>query len=288
MDGSDLRVFQMVAREGSITKAAMQLGYVQSNVTARIRHLESELGTMLFHRHNRGMILTSNGKQLLAYADKIVGLLDEAAAIFNVSNGPSGSLTIGSTQTDAAVRLPKLLTSYYEKYPNVLLSIKTGDADVLMEKVLNYEIDGALIASPRNHPELDSVASFDEALVIISARSITNLDEAVKRPILVLGTTCSYRDILEQWLQSRGLTGAMAMEFGTLEAIIGSVKAGLGISLLSRSVTHPHEIEGTIRIHELPSPFNHVTTKFLTRKGAFTSSALDAFIRMLPAAAYPD
>ncbi|MBW7457777.1 LysR family transcriptional regulator, partial [Paenibacillus sepulcri] len=44
MESSDLRVFQMVAREGSITKAAARLGYVQSNVTARVQQLESELG----------------------------------------------------------------------------------------------------------------------------------------------------------------------------------------------------------------------------------------------------
>ncbi|MEC1549883.1 LysR family transcriptional regulator [Bacillus rugosus] len=282
MDGSDLRIFQAVARTRSITKAANQLGYVQSNVTARIQQLESELGTILFHRHNRGMVITSSGKQLLSYADQIVGLLDEATKLFNSPDKPSGSLTIGTTQTAGAVRLPQLLTSYYEKYPNVMFSIKTGDSHILMEKLLNYEIDGAFIASPLNHPELNSVASFDEELVIISARTITNLEEAVKRPVLALGTTCSYRDVLEKWLQSRGLTGSTVMEFGTLEAIIGSVKAGLGISLLSRSLAHPYEAEGTIYIHEIPSPFNHLTTKFFIRKASFKSSALNAFIQMLP------
>ncbi|MFP3599715.1 LysR family transcriptional regulator, partial [Chryseobacterium sp. SIMBA_029] len=54
MESGDLRIFQMVAREGSITKAAARLGYVQSNVTARIRQLEEDLKTELFFRHNRG------------------------------------------------------------------------------------------------------------------------------------------------------------------------------------------------------------------------------------------
>jgi DNA-binding transcriptional LysR family regulator len=73
MESADLRIFQMVAREGSITKAALRLDYVQSNVTARVQQLESELGTVLFFRHNRGMTLSSSGKTLLVYADKIVG-----------------------------------------------------------------------------------------------------------------------------------------------------------------------------------------------------------------------
>lgn len=54
MESGDLRIFQCVAQEGSLTRAAARLGYVQSNVTARIRHLESEVGTLLFIRHNRG------------------------------------------------------------------------------------------------------------------------------------------------------------------------------------------------------------------------------------------
>lgn len=108
MESGDLRVFQMVAREGTITKAALQLGYVQSNVTARIQQLEAELGTTLFLRHNRGMTLSASGKLLLDYANKIIGLLDEASKALSSSAEPSGPLMIGCTQTTAAVRLPKL------------------------------------------------------------------------------------------------------------------------------------------------------------------------------------
>ncbi len=58
MESADLKIFQAVAREGSITKAAARLGYVQSNVTARIRHLEAELNTSLLHWQSRGVSLT--------------------------------------------------------------------------------------------------------------------------------------------------------------------------------------------------------------------------------------
>lgn len=57
MESNELRIFQAVAHEGSITKAAKTLGYVQSNVTARIQQLEVELKTQLFYRQ-RGMVLT--------------------------------------------------------------------------------------------------------------------------------------------------------------------------------------------------------------------------------------
>ena len=60
MQSNDLRIFRAVALEGSITKAAQMLGYVQSNVTARIQQLEAELKTQLFYRKH-GMILTPTG-----------------------------------------------------------------------------------------------------------------------------------------------------------------------------------------------------------------------------------
>jgi DNA-binding transcriptional LysR family regulator len=281
MESADLRVFQMVAREGSITKAAVRLGYVQSNVTARIQLLESELGTVLFFRHNRGMTLSSNGKMLLAYADKIVGLLDEAAQALSSNSEPSGPLAIGSTQTAAAVRLPNLLASYNRKYPKVLLSLSTGHSQFLMEKVLRYELDAAFIGCKCDHPELQSVPVFEEELVLASSPAVADLSEAVTRPILVFSSGCSYRDVLEQWLQSGRVIQPIIMEFGTLETIIGGVIAGLGISLLPKSVIHKQAEEGLVRLHELPISIRYIQTEFITRKDSFVSSSLSAFYELL-------
>ncbi|MNE83830.1 HTH-type transcriptional regulator YofA [compost metagenome] len=67
-------MFQAVAEEGSISKAAQSLNYVQSNVTARIQQLEQELGTPLFYRHSRGITLTSAGQTLMEYTVRIFNL----------------------------------------------------------------------------------------------------------------------------------------------------------------------------------------------------------------------
>jgi len=281
MESTDLRVFQMVAREGSITKAAMRLGYVQSNVTARIQQLESELGTLLFVRHNRGMTLSASGSMLLTYADKIVGLLDEATRALSSSNEPSGTLKIGSTQTAAAVRLPNLFASYYEQYPNVLLSLSTDHTPSLIEKVLQYELDGAFIGGQCNHPDIQAIPAFEEELLIVSATSINDMEEALRKPILVYSIGCSYRDILEKWLLLKGVRQPIIMEFGTLEAIIGGVTAGLGISLLSKSVIQKHEEEGRVRSHALPDSLRYMKTDFIIRRDSFVSSALQALIEKI-------
>lgn len=281
MESADLRIFQAVAREGSITKAAARLGYVQSNVTARIRQLESELGTGLFYRHNRGITLTSSGKMLLDYADKIIGLLDEAAAALSFSGEPTGPLLIGSTQTTAAVRLPKLLSRYYEMYPKVELTLTTDLSDRLAEKVLQYELDVAFGNFRYVHDELTSLPVFDEEVVVISPPGIDNLDEALTKPSLVYSRGCAYREMLEDMRQSRGRTYVGTMEFGTLEAILGGVSAGLGISLVPRIVAEKQEQDGAVRIHEIPESMRHMKTELLYRKNAHPTSALRALLDLM-------
>jgi LysR family transcriptional regulator, cell division regulator len=80
MESGDLRVFEAVARLGSITAAAHELHTVQSNVTARIRSLENQLGA-LFRRHSRGVVVTTAGERLLPYAIKIAQLLKDAVTV---------------------------------------------------------------------------------------------------------------------------------------------------------------------------------------------------------------
>jgi DNA-binding transcriptional LysR family regulator len=282
MESGDLRIFQCVAQEGNLTRAAERLGYVQSNVTARIRHLESEVGTLLFIRHNRGMKLSPAGEMLLTYADKIVGLLDEAGKALRSTIEPSGPLRIGSTQTAAAVRLPELFAKYYKQHPAVSLSLTTGNSQVLMDQVMGYELEGAFIGCSCDHPDVASTPVFDEELFVVSSGMGPEGEELTSKPILVYSMGCSYRQVLEEWLSVSGVTRPIIMEFGTLEAIISGVTSGMGISLLPEIVIR-HQIEsGSLRKHTLPAGMNRMMTHFITRKDAFVSSALGAFMGMLP------
>src|SRR5690349_16681320 len=103
MDAGDLRVFEAVARLGGMSRAAAELNTVQSNVTARIRHLEAELETKLFRRHARGVALTAAGERLLPYAARLGQLLAEARRAVQDDGTPAGALRLGSLETTAAL-----------------------------------------------------------------------------------------------------------------------------------------------------------------------------------------
>src|SRR5947207_15970624 len=115
MELSDLLTFSTVARLGGITRAADELNTVQSNVTQRVKGLEAEIGTALFERHSRGMTLTSAGRRLLTYAQRMAALSREAMRAARDNGEPKRPQLIGSMETTAWVRLPSLLAEFHKR-----------------------------------------------------------------------------------------------------------------------------------------------------------------------------
>jgi DNA-binding transcriptional LysR family regulator len=281
MDTADLKVFEAVARAGGMNKAAAELHTVQSNVTARVRALEDELGTALFERHSRGVALTGAGERLLPYARRVAWLLADAARAARDDGEPRGPLTIGSLETTAALRLSPLFASYLTACPEVDLALRPGTTAELIEAVLERRLEGAFVCGPVAHPSLIARAMFEEELAVLAAPGIASLDAAVQggiARIVVLRAGCSYRQRLEMLLARRGVAVPRLMEFGTLEAIFGCVSSGLGITLLPRALIGPVWQAGRVSLHTLPPDEAMVSTVFIHRREAHLSSALRAFL----------
>lgn len=288
MDVGDLRIFEAVARLGGMNRAAAALHTVQSNVTARVRALEAELGTALFLRRSSGVALTPAGHRLLPYARRAMRLIEEAGRAVRDDGAPQGPLRVGSLETTAAIRLSRLLARYAADHPPVDLSLVTGTSAEMVEAVLDGRLDGAFVCGPVSHPELDGEAMFREELVIVGAphRSPAGGLEALLHDpqgvrILVLRAGCSYRQRLEEVLTRRGIVGLRRAEFGTLDAIMGCCAAGLGITLLPRAVVEPALAEHAVALHALPAAEAWVETLFLRRRDAVTTSALAAFLDLV-------
>jgi len=253
---------------------------VQSNVTARIRLLEDELGTPLFHRSSRGVTLTPAGHRLLPYATRVGHLLDDARRAVHDDGTPTGRLLIGSLETTAALRLPPILTAYAAAYPEVDLALSTGTTSELVDDVLEQRVEGAFVCGPVRHPELEEEIVFREEMVLVTARTVRSLDDLARKAglkIVVLRAGCSYRQRLETILSARGIVGVRRLEFGTIEGILGCVAAGLGVTLLPKGVVDQALHHARLAVHALAPAHAHVETVFIRRRDAFVSSALAAF-----------
>src|SRR6266446_2853476 len=118
MDLTDLHIFRSVVQAGGVTRAAEKLNRVQSNVTTRVRQLETDLGVQLFIREGKKLHLSPEGKLLLDYADRLLELAQEAREAVQDAK-PRGVLRLGSMESTASVRLPGPMNEYLTRYPEV-------------------------------------------------------------------------------------------------------------------------------------------------------------------------
>ncbi len=291
MQFSDLSTFSAVVRCGGITRAANELGTVQSNVTSRIKALEAEVGVPLFERHSRGMTLTGAGRRLLPYVERLAALSREAMGATRDDGVAKGTLAIGSMETTAAVRLPPLLARFHRNFPAVRLTLRTGSTAALVAAVLDSSLDGAFVAGPIDHPDLAIASVFKEELVLVTARRWTSLaalrkgTPEVGPTVLVFRSGCSYRQRLEQALAEFGWPCAARLEFGTLDGIIGCVAANVGITLLPRSVVERSGLNGSIRAHALDGSHKRVETLFIRRRATHEDTTLRSFISCMTSSA---
>lgn len=284
MDVSDLRVFEAVSRHGSMNRAAQELHTVQSNVTARIRALEEELGVSLFQRHARGVSTTPAGQRILPFVGRITKLLADARAAAKDDGEPGGTLSLGSLETTTALRLSPLLGQFAKTYPQVRLVVTTGTTRRLIDDVVSCRVEGAFVAGPVNHPDLDHEVIFQEELVLVTTpaiRGVEDLAGIVDLKTIVFQIGCSYRQRLESLLADMGIVTSKPLEFGSLDTIISCVSAGVGITLLPRGVVASAVRGGGVAIHALPPERSLVDTLFVRRSDAYTTSAMTALLDML-------
>ena len=123
--------------------------------------------------------------------------------------------------------------------------------------------------------------AFREELVLVTSPALHRLEdvasiENLKTVVFRLG--CSYRQRLDTLLTSLGVLAPEPLEFGSIEAIIACVSAGVGITLLPRGVVANAAREGLVAVHELPAEFAQVETVFVRRIDGYFSSALATFL----------
>jgi DNA-binding transcriptional LysR family regulator len=229
--------------------------------------------------------LTRAGHDLLPFAQQAEALVQKAKDTVANNGKPHGVLRLGSMETTAAARLPALLKAYAPTHRNVDIAVETGTTRNLIQAVLEYRLDGAFVAGPIEHDDLQATPSFVEELVLVSAPQHRSLEMALKEgsihKLFVFRVGCSYRQRLERFLGARGITLINQLEFGTLDGIIGCVGAGLGVTMLPLSVVEPYVRRKEVAIHRIPPEDARSETMFITRRDTLRSLALEEFVRTL-------
>lgn len=263
-----------------MSRAAVELHMVQSNVTARVRQLEEELGVSLFVRHSRGVTLNEAGQRLLSYASRINTLFHEAVAAVKDNGSPSGALRLGSLEQTLSTRLPPVLEQYTIRYPAVSLTMTTGNSSDLIAHVLTRTLDGAFVRGPVNQPGLSAESIFCEELMLVTGLSTRSIEELQRAEVkaFVLAQGCSYREVLTGILTRSGIKHQVSA-VASFDAIRSLVQSNVGVTLLPKEFLANLWKGAAVAVHELPGG-SLVETAFITRADQPRSSALEAFLSL--------
>lgn len=240
MDLRQIKTFRTVATLLHFHKAAQVLNYSQSAVSAQIQALEESLETRLFDRlPRRGITLTEAGVQLLEYANRILGLADEARSA--ISGGrPKGQLHIRMPETLSVHYLPGLLGAFQAAYPDCSLTFSACTLSGLEKDLAGGVYDLAFLIdesiSSKNLEvkyvgdiRLGFVAHPDHELI---RKGKASLQDLASEQLLVNRTDCSYRRMLERLLVDGNVTPGAIIEINSVAATLSCVAQGIGIAMV--------------------------------------------------------
>ncbi len=240
MDLQRLQTFRTAATLLNFNKAATVLNYSQSAVSAQIKTLEDEIGTLLFKRIGKSVQLTEAGAKMLTYADKLLAIKDEALAEVTGRNTFSGLLTLRMPQTIATYYLPSILSAYQPRFPGIRLDITSCALHSLEHELRIGTVDLAfLFAEGIGAKSLEAEMLRIEPLAVVThpRHPLVECPSAhfkdLEGQILLLPKSdCGYRMVFEQALTAERVKPATVIEMNSIEAIKQTLMAGVGLSLL--------------------------------------------------------
>ena len=248
MSDRRLKVFHTVARLLSFTKAAEELHMTQPAVTFQVRQLEEYFNTRLFDRTHNKVNLTPAGERVSAFAERIFDLYSEMEnTVRDLTGEISGAVTIGASTTIAEYLLPALLGEFKNSYPDINLRLKVSNSEGIVSMVEQNVIDLGIVESPVSNKNLIVEVCHDDQLVVVAAPDHelvkrggkVKASELVRYPFVSREEGSGTRDFSMQYLLDEKVNpGALnfSLELGSPEAIKGAVEAGMGITIISRSI----------------------------------------------------
>ncbi|MBD8591799.1 LysR family transcriptional regulator [Pseudomonas sp. CFBP 8758] len=286
MDISQLRMLTAIYKAGSIVKAAKSVHCVPSNVTARMKALEAEVGCCLLNRGDKGVELSAAGKHLLMHAEKVLQAFGEAQSCFNDSKTFGGTLKIGGIDSFVSTRLAGIAAAFERDYPQVILEIVTDTWPELVEHVLDGKLDVAVVAMDTVNPRLVSRRLPGDRPVLVYPQTWLqhgplNLNN---RKVLAWPEGCPFHAVAQAWCEE-SLQGVEWVVCGSWGGILTCVAQGIGMAVVPRGVYCNHRaLEGLAVCDALE--FDSVDNFLLTHKRTDGHPVREGFVQMLCASVH--
>jgi aminoethylphosphonate catabolism LysR family transcriptional regulator len=242
---TQLRSFHAVARAGGFTGGAKLLHISQPTVTTQVRFLEETYGIELFYRRGHTVKLTPLGEQLYAMAQKIFALESETVHLLEDSGElKSGQLRVGAV---GPFHVTEMLARFNQRFPGIEVSVRVGNSETVLEALVDYRTDVAVLAQFTNDPRFHSVPYSRHPVVVFvhrshrfAGRASIRIAELEGEGMIVREEGSTTRKAFDDAVKRAGVAPRVVMEIGSREAIREAVIMGVGIGVVSEIEFIPH------------------------------------------------
>jgi DNA-binding transcriptional LysR family regulator len=289
MEVRQLQIFCALAEELNFTRTAERVHTVQSNVTTQIRTLEEELGTPLFDRLAKRVMLTEAGRRFLPYAEKALTAMLEGHFAVRHGSEPAGQLRVGAPESVLTYRLPEVLQCFRKRYPQVELIFRPHWDETLFDALESGRLDMAIrMIDTIDHNQCASVRLRTEKVYLIAhpehplaEKQTVGPEDLAGQVMLLTEAGCAYRKKLDGMMAAHKVRAGNVTEFSSVEAIKQCAMAGMGVGLLPEIVVAAELKNKQLKDLRWIGPDLDIATHIVWHKDKWLSPGMLAFLEML-------
>lgn len=243
-----LKLIKAIVEEGSITRAMDILHLSQSALSYQLKEVEQQVGTLLFYRRNKKLILTPIGKKLYSTANKIIRELDAAEAeIKKMMHGENGVIRISTECYTSYHWLPPVLKKFRERFPNVEIEIVFEATHRPIEKLVQGELDLAITSNPEQIEQVEFINLFtDEMFAVVSHEhpwadlDYVSVEDFRNATLIIHSLPLDTVSIFRTQLLPKSIKPKKLIILPLTEAAIELVKANMGVIVLANWALQPY------------------------------------------------
>ncbi|MEA2831459.1 MAG: hypothetical protein QOF22_2207 [Bradyrhizobium sp.] len=253
VDFKSIETFLWVVTLGSFRGAAQRLNTTQPAISQRIAQLEREMGVKLLNRDHRVASLTPSGRQMMVYAEKLIGLRSEMMAEVGDRSAMRGVMRLGVAETIVHTWLPRLIKSVNTAYPNLSLEIEVDITPALSARLLAQEIELAFVLGPlsassvRNRVLCDYPIGFLASPALGLGENSLTVRDLAKFPIITFPRKTQPYEIVRSLFNRPGLPPIRLHASASLATVIHMAIEGLGIAVIPTAIVENELADGRLQ-----------------------------------------
>ncbi len=254
VDFKSIETFLWVVTLGSFRGAAQRLNTTQPAISQRIAQLEREMGVKLLSREHRMASPTPSGRQLMVYAEKLIGLRSEMMAEVGDRSATRGVMRLGVAETIVHTWLPRLIKSVNSAYPNLSLEIEVDITPNLSARLLAQEIELAFVVGPlsaagvRNRVLCDYPIGFLASPALGLGNAPLTLHDLAKFPIITFPRKTQPYEIVRSLFNRPDLPPIRLHASASLATVIHMAIEGLGIAVIPTAIIENELADGRLQL----------------------------------------